>query len=84
MNAVFKESPRHKSKLHTFFQLSNSKYLWTEHFLSGRKGSAVCVSPIDSRWGVLIPWAYASFHLSAATILEKAHLSNIYTVHCLL
>lgn len=32
-----------KSKLHRFFQLANSKYLWTEHFLSGRKENCVCV-----------------------------------------
>lgn len=82
MNAVFKENPeREKKKLQRrrFFQLANSKYLWTEHFLSGRKQSSVCVSAVDSRWGVLIPWAYAPFHLSSATILEKAHLSDIYS-----
>lgn len=33
-----------ESKLHRFFQLANFKYLWTEHFLSGRKESSVCVS----------------------------------------
>lgn len=64
-------------KLHIFFQLANSKYLWTEHFLSGRKERSVCVSPVDSHWGVLIPWAFASFHLSHHPL--KAHLSDIYT-----
>lgn len=33
---------------------------------------------------VLIPWAYASFHLISATILDKAHLSNISAANCLL
>lgn len=42
----------------------------------------VCVSLVDSHWGVLIPWAYASFHTSSATSLGKAHLSNIYTAYC--
>lgn len=74
-----------KSKLHRFFQLANSKYLWTEHFLSGRKENCVCVCLLMTHTGpVLIPWAYASFHLISATILDKAHLSNIYAVNCLL
>lgn len=42
----------------------------------------MCVSLVDSHWGVLIPWAYASFHMSSATSLGKAHLSNIYTAYC--
>lgn len=44
-----------KSKLHRFFQLANSKYLWTEHFLSGRKERCVCASGDDSHWACIDP-----------------------------
>lgn len=45
----------------------------------------MCVCVLMTHTGpVLIPWAYASFHLISATILDKAHLSNIYAVNCLL
>lgn len=48
------------------------------------KEGELCVCLLLTHTGlVLIPWAYASFHLNSATICQNTHLSNIYTVHYL-